>query len=142
MSVGKVRTVVVFMPHWPRHPPIGSICFGFQGRLAMTPLLLLVTLALASECLDCEVTGLVQWGRNRREERRESRRHRREYRVEPVQKPNVLVILIDDLGFNQVGYRAQAAGNEEVKTPRIDELAGNGIKLDRDSTKADRSTMM
>ncbi|TRX61374.1 sulfatase-like hydrolase/transferase [Fulvivirga sp. M361] len=36
---------------------------------------------------------------------------------------NVLLILADDLGYHDVGYH----GNDTVQTPRIDELARNGV---------------
>ena len=42
-------------------------------------------------------------------------------------KPNILFILTDDLGFNQVG----AYGNTPIKTPNLDELASNGIRFDQ-----------
>ena len=42
------------------------------------------------------------------------------------EKPNVIVILADDLGFDDIGYR-----NPDVLTPNIDELARNGVILDR-----------
>ena len=85
---------------------------------AMLPLkLLLVPLLLYSAAgtgcdgaqgCEADVSNLVQWGRNRREQRREQRReHRRErrYYAPPPkkQKPNILLIIVDDLGFNQVG---------------------------------------
>lgn len=38
-------------------------------------------------------------------------------------KPNILFILTDDLGFNQVG----AYGQSRIKTPTIDQLAAEGI---------------
>lgn len=40
--------------------------------------------------------------------------------------PNIVVILADDLGWNSVGYH-----NEEFKTPHIDSIASDGIKLNR-----------
>ncbi|CAE7603447.1 Arsi [Symbiodinium sp. KB8] len=46
-------------------------------------------------------------------------------------KPNILVISVDDLGFNLVGFRANAANNSDVVTPSIDQLAGEGIVMDR-----------
>jgi Sulfatase len=45
--------------------------------------------------------------------------------------PNIVVILIDDLGWNQVGYHASQVGNYEIQTPNIDRYASEGIELDR-----------
>lgn len=39
--------------------------------------------------------------------------------------PHILYIVADDLGWNDVGYH-----NERMKTPNIDALAGEGIKLE------------
>ena len=41
-------------------------------------------------------------------------------------KPNIIVILADDLGFEDIGYT-----NPDVLTPNIDELARNGVILER-----------
>lgn len=40
-------------------------------------------------------------------------------------KPNILFILTDDLGFNQIG----AYGDTPIKTPNIDRLSENGIRF-------------
>ncbi|CAE7610667.1 ARSB [Symbiodinium natans] len=45
-------------------------------------------------------------------------------------KPNILVIIIDDMGWNQVGFRARPA-NLDVVTPNIDWMASEGIIMDR-----------
>lgn len=42
-------------------------------------------------------------------------------------QPNVLVILTDDQGYHDVSYY----GTEDLRTPNIDELVGDGIRLDR-----------
>lgn len=40
-------------------------------------------------------------------------------------KPNVVIILADDLGYGSLG----CYGSAEVKTPNIDKLAANGVRL-------------
>lgn len=39
--------------------------------------------------------------------------------------PNIIFILVDDLGFNDVGYLGS-----EIKTPNIDQIAANGTAID------------
>lgn len=46
--------------------------------------------------------------------------------LDAAPRPNVVLMLADDLGWNAVGYH----GNW-VETPNIDRLAGEGIELDR-----------
>ncbi len=42
----------------------------------------------------------------------------------PVKKPNVLVILTDDMGYSDIG-----CFGSEIKTPNIDRLASNGLRF-------------
>ena len=42
-------------------------------------------------------------------------------------KPNVIVILVDDLGFNQISSYGGGMANGNFKTPNIDKLAKDGI---------------
>jgi len=41
-------------------------------------------------------------------------------------KPNIIIILADDLGWRDVGYHGS-----EIQTPNIDRIAAEGIELDR-----------
>jgi len=41
-------------------------------------------------------------------------------------KPNVVILLADDLGFADLGFRGS-----DIKTPHIDRLAAQGVRLDR-----------
>jgi arylsulfatase A-like enzyme len=45
--------------------------------------------------------------------------------VAPPGRPNVLVILLDDLRWDTLGY----AGHPHVKTPNIDRIAGEGVRF-------------
>ncbi len=42
------------------------------------------------------------------------------------QKPNIIIMLADDLGWNDVGYHGS-----KIRTPHIDKLTKQGIELDR-----------
>jgi len=44
---------------------------------------------------------------------------------ESPRRPNLLMIVADDLGWNDVGYH-----NPHMRTPRLDELARSGVRLD------------
>ncbi len=44
----------------------------------------------------------------------------------PADRPNIVFILADDLGFKDVGYHGG-----DIKTPNIDKLASEGTRLDQ-----------
>ena len=43
-----------------------------------------------------------------------------------AQLPNIVFVLIDDMGWNDVGYHGS-----HIKTPNIDKLANEGIELNK-----------
>lgn len=49
-----------------------------------------------------------------------------------LSQPHIVVILVDDWGFNNVGYHSKSNANSaEIQTPVIDSLAAEGIILNR-----------
>ena len=46
-----------------------------------------------------------------------------------AEKPNIIFILADDLGYRELG----CYGQEKIQTPRIDQLAGEGMRFTRAS---------
>jgi arylsulfatase B len=46
------------------------------------------------------------------------------------QQPNVIVIILDDLGWGDVSYHMEESGREvDIPTPSIDALVGDGLEL-------------
>ena len=45
--------------------------------------------------------------------------------AQPAQKPNIVFILADDLGFGDLG----CYGQKEIRTPNIDQLAASGVRF-------------
>ena len=43
---------------------------------------------------------------------------------EPAKKPNILILLADDLGWADVCFN----GSKEIPTPHLDSLARNGVR--------------
>ena len=43
------------------------------------------------------------------------------------EKPNVILIMCDDLGWGDVGFN----GGTHIRTPHLDEMAANGLNLTR-----------
>ena len=46
--------------------------------------------------------------------------------VESELRPNIVFILVDDMGFKDVGFN-----NSEISTPTLDRIAAEGVQLDR-----------
>lgn len=49
----------------------------------------------------------------------------------PAERPNVVIIVLDDVGFSDLG-----AYGSEIRTPSIDSLAASGLRYNRFDTKA------
>ena len=50
----------------------------------------------------------------------------------PAPKPHIILITLDDWGFNQVGWHAKRWANaNEIRTPHMDALVADGVELDR-----------
>ncbi|MFB0524676.1 MAG: sulfatase-like hydrolase/transferase [Phycisphaerae bacterium] len=47
-------------------------------------------------------------------------------KVSAQKKPNIVIILADDLGWHDVGYHGS-----DIRTPHINRLAEEGVELDR-----------
>ncbi|TWU48000.1 sulfatase-like hydrolase/transferase [Rubripirellula reticaptiva] len=45
----------------------------------------------------------------------------------PASAPNIILVMSDDQGWGDVGFN----GNEDIITPNLDAMAGNGVRFDR-----------
>ena len=50
----------------------------------------------------------------------------------PFDKPNIIFILADDLGYGDTGY----TGQRDIRTPNLDAMARNGLQFTRAYTGA------
>ena len=50
----------------------------------------------------------------------------------PFDKPNIIFILADDLGYADTGY----TGQKDIRTPNLDAMARDGIQFTRAYTGA------
>ncbi|GJM63811.1 sulfatase family protein [Persicobacter diffluens] len=46
-------------------------------------------------------------------------------KAQPAESPNIVIIVADDLGFNDVGFN----GSTEIYTPTLDQLAEDGVRF-------------
>ena len=73
--------------------------------------------------------GYLSWGQGLEEEEEGALRAQTGERLEPsvtaVSQPHLIFILADDQGFRDVGYH-----ESEIKTPTLDKLAAEGVKLE------------
>eukprot|EP01084_Bolivina_argentea_P052670 96747_1 len=46
-------------------------------------------------------------------------------------RPNILFLMADDLGWGNVAWPGHNTKNDEINTPNIDELVANGLQLNR-----------
>ncbi|XP_072038382.1 arylsulfatase B-like [Amphiura filiformis] len=53
----------------------------------------------------------------------------KEYQQHKPPRPHIVFVLADDLGYNDIGYHA-VHGMSAVKTPHLDTLASEGVKLE------------
>ena len=44
--------------------------------------------------------------------------------AQPAKRPNILLIVADDLGYNDVGFH----GARDIPTPHLDRLAASGVR--------------
>ncbi|ELT92827.1 hypothetical protein CAPTEDRAFT_59403, partial [Capitella teleta] len=56
--------------------------------------------------------------------------------IHASEKPNIVIFLVDDLGIGDIG----AFGNDTLRTPHVDSICENGVKLDHDLAAASLCT--
>jgi hypothetical protein len=58
--------------------------------------------------------------------------------VAPPTRPHVLLMLVDDMGYNDVEFHNGGAGPGWTKTPNMNRLAAQGTRLDHHCTNSRR----
>nr|XP_035929586.1 arylsulfatase J-like isoform X2 [Halichoerus grypus] len=106
----------------PPPPPPPPQAWVWPGRmLAMGALAAFWVLSLLTY-------GYLSWGQGLEEEEEGTLRAQSGERPEPSttgSQPHLIFILADDQGFRDVGYHGS-----EIKTPTLDKLAAEGVKLE------------
>ena len=51
--------------------------------------------------------------------------------AQPAKKPHIIMMLADDLGWNNIGFHQAQHGKAEIRTPTIDALASSGLQMER-----------
>ena len=111
----------------------GNACFMLPGIIALSPLLLCVSLFAQDGPLDRTVLPIPE-PNYRHITELDARNAKAPPRFEvkaPANAPNVLVILIDDMGFGQ-----SSAFGGPIHMPTAERLAGNGLRYNNFHTTA------
>ncbi|XP_022109249.1 arylsulfatase B-like [Acanthaster planci] len=96
-------------------------CSAMVCVYSSTVLLLSIWVLLL--CQGFAVAEMVGWPAMKRKPRPDAGQ-----RKEKKNPPNIVFILVDDLGFNDVGYHGE--GGALLRTPNIDRLALEGVRLE------------
>lgn len=73
-----------------------------------------------------ETVGTHEGGETREEGKQSKEREEEEATTSDAPKPNLFVILVDDMGWNDMGYQST---DLSAMTPRMNALAEQGVKV-------------